>query len=112
MENKRLWTRLLAEGKGSVLIKNRAVFGRMSLNNYSRNGFRASLDKSVRPGNNLVVEVNLPKLKMPIWATGRVVWAKTSEKDINDKFEAGIELNKSDLSISNMLRMSVIKISI
>ncbi|MFH1094292.1 MAG: PilZ domain-containing protein [Candidatus Omnitrophota bacterium] len=97
MENKRLWRRLLTEGKGNFLTRDRDLFGSMSVNNYSRKGFRASLNKSVELGSNLLVEVNLPKYNMPLWATGRVVWTKINEQDINDKFEAGIELNEIDL---------------
>ena len=97
MDNKRLWTRLIAEGKGNFLTKDRDISGAMSLNNYSRTGFRASLNRAVEPGSNLVFEVDLPKHDMRIWATGKVIWAKSNVANNDDRFEAGVELNEIDL---------------
>lgn len=95
MKNKRLWTRSVTEARGNFLTKDRDIFGDMHLNNYSRKGFRASLNRPVELGTDLFVEVTLPRHNMPVWATGKVVWTKNNKDKEN--CEAGVELKEIDL---------------
>jgi Tfp pilus assembly protein PilZ len=58
----------------------------------SAGGIRIPLEKKATRGELLEIEINLPDKKAPIFALGRVVWAKK----VGSGYEAGVKLTSID----------------
>lgn len=89
---------------GAFHVKNTDIDGFFTMSNFSREGFRASLNREVEPGQLMECEMRFPNSIMPCFATGRIVWAnEESSKELTARFNAGLKLERIDSLDRNRL---------
>ncbi|MFH2138917.1 MAG: PilZ domain-containing protein [Candidatus Omnitrophota bacterium] len=95
-DERRKYLRFDAALDGTFHVQDSDIEGMLMLSNVSNDGFKATLNKEVTPGNVLECEMRLPESIMPFFVTGRVVWSRENEVDLSSGFDAGIQLELID----------------
>lgn len=66
--------------------------------NISHGGIRGLVDKKIKKGDELELNIDIPNLKKPIYAITKVIW--TADKKA-DKIDAGIKFEEIDTEMKN-----------
>ncbi|MDP6685762.1 MAG: PilZ domain-containing protein [Candidatus Omnitrophota bacterium] len=66
--------------------------------NISPSGIRSNVDKQIQKGDWLVLSINIPSLKKPIPAIGKVVWTADAK---GKKVSAGIKFEEINAEMKN-----------
>lgn len=91
-KNQRLNTTL----DGSFTIANSGDEGVLFLSNLGKEGFRATLNRKVEPGQQLECEMRFSQSIMPFFITGKVVWVQENSQDQMPGFDVGVSLEQID----------------
>ncbi|MBU1087801.1 MAG: PilZ domain-containing protein [Candidatus Omnitrophica bacterium] len=94
--NKRRYSRLDSVINGTFLSREDNACGDMLMTNFSRDGFKAALNRPIVPGRIIQFQMRYLNYTMPIFATGKVMWVKAKNQDLTYGFDAGIQLIEPD----------------
>ncbi len=95
-DDRRKHMRFDANISGEFHVRNSQTKGLLVTDNFSRGGFKATLNQKVELGVTLDCEMTFPETIMPFFSSGKVVWVKDYTQDNSSKFDAGIELESID----------------
>ncbi|MBU0633546.1 MAG: PilZ domain-containing protein [Candidatus Omnitrophica bacterium] len=95
-EDKRRYARLGAFLEGAFETEN-GLHGLVMLTNFSREGFRAYLNRRIDAGCLIKLEIWLPGSIVPVFISGKVIWLKKSAYDWTYHFEAGLKNEEMDV---------------
>ena len=79
--------------KGSTGLEQKAVS-----KNISPGGIRASVEKTIKKGDWLELNINIPKLKKPISGVGKVIWTADEKAG---RIDAGIKFEEIEPEMKN-----------
>ena len=65
----------------------------IDINDISCSGLGISVKERLTPGNNLELELNVPKDDIPMFIVGEVVWS-AKDVDVPDLYRAGIRITR------------------
>ncbi|MFH1460479.1 MAG: PilZ domain-containing protein [Candidatus Omnitrophota bacterium] len=94
--NKRKFARFDSVIDGTFHLNETNTSGQMIMTNFSRDGFKASLNMPIVPGKIIQFEMRFPGNLMPIFTQGKVVWLRNKNKDMTYGFDVGIKLLEID----------------
>jgi len=91
MEERRRFMRFEIPLDIKYKIPGESIDGLSQGKDFSRNGIGLYLNKRIPRGTIVDLEINIPGEAAPVFATGRVAWAKEAVQR-RDDFGAGLEL--------------------
>ena len=94
-EDKRKYLRLGAFLEGAFHIEE-GKKGLIMLTNFSREGLKACLNRQVKLGTILKLELWMPGSIIPIFAQGLTVWIKKGNHEWTYQYDAGIRIMEID----------------
>lgn len=96
VDEKRKHMRFYADINGDFQVRDSNIKGILSTDNFSRGGFKATLNAKVDVGKTLECEMIFPETIMPFFSCGKVVWIKEKNDNAKDQYEVGILLEEMD----------------
>jgi c-di-GMP-binding flagellar brake protein YcgR len=81
---------------GEFQVRNTDVKGILSTDNFSRGGFKATVNTKVQLGKVLECEMTFPDTIMPFFSSGKVVWVQENKSDDNIRYDVGVLLEQMD----------------
>ncbi len=96
VDDKRKHMRFGASISGEFHVRNSQTKGLLTTDNFSRGGFKATLNQKVEEGVTLDCEMTFPETIMPFFSSGKVVWVRDCAQENSSKFDAGIQLESMD----------------
>ena len=80
------------------LKDSREVVKKAHTKNISPGGIRGMVDKVIKKGDLLELNIEVPNLKKPISAIGKVIWTADEKAD---KIDVGIKFEEIDIGMKN-----------
>ena len=96
MDERRKHMRFGTSLSGEFHVRNSQTKGLLTTDNFSRGGFKATLNQKVEQGVTLDCEMTFPETIMPFFSSGKVVWISDCDQNNSSKFDAGIQLESMD----------------
>ena len=96
VDDRRKHMRFDASIIGEFHVRNSQTKGLLTTDNFSRGGFKATLNQKVEQGVTLDCEMTFPETIMPFFSSGKVVWIRDCAQGDSSKFDAGIQLESMD----------------
>ena len=99
IEERRKYIRLTTDIKFTYRLEGaKATVDRSVTKNISPGGIRALVNKRIKKGNRLELNISVPKVKKSIFAIGKVIWLADEKAD---KIDVGIKFEEIDADIKN-----------
>jgi c-di-GMP-binding flagellar brake protein YcgR len=96
VSDRRRHMRFDADIQGEFQVRDTDLKGVLTTDNFSRGGFKATLNKKIELGKVLEFEMTFPDTIMPFFSSGKVVWIKQNRSDDNSRYDVGVLLEQMD----------------
>ncbi|MFH1062693.1 MAG: PilZ domain-containing protein [Candidatus Omnitrophota bacterium] len=96
IDERRKYMRFDTDIKGEFQVRDTDIKGILSTDNFSRGGFKATLNTKVDLGKMLECEMTFPETIMPFFSCGKVVWVKENNANTKHQYDVGIHLEQMD----------------
>jgi len=96
IDDRRKHMRFDANIIGEFYVRNSQTRGLLTTDNFSRGGFKATLNQKIEQGVVLDCEMTFPETIMPFFSSGKVVWVRNCTHENSSKFDVGIQLESMD----------------
>ncbi|MBU1045380.1 MAG: PilZ domain-containing protein [Candidatus Omnitrophica bacterium] len=96
VDERRKHMRFNTDINGEFQVRNNDIQGVLSTDNFSRGGFKATINKKVDLGQTLECEMIFPDTIMPFFSAGKVVWVKENNTNSKREYDIGIHLDQID----------------
>ena len=96
VSDRRKHMRFETDINGEFQVRETDIKGLLSADNFSRAGFRATVNTKVDLGQVLECEMTFPDTIMPVFSSGRIVWVKENSLSNNVSYDVGVLLEQMD----------------
>jgi hypothetical protein len=96
IDERRKHMRFDTDINGEFQVRDSGIKGTLRADNFSRGGFKATLNSSVDTGKMLECEMIFPETIMPFFSCGKVVWVKENNAGAKHQYDVGIHLEQMD----------------
>jgi len=96
LDEKRKHMRFNTDINGKFQVRDSDIKGILSADNFSRGGFRATINKKVDLGEMLDCEMIFPETIMPFFSSGKVVWIRANNDNSQQEYDVGVHLDQID----------------
>jgi c-di-GMP-binding flagellar brake protein YcgR len=96
VDERRKYMRFNTDINGDFQVRDSDIRGILSTDNFSRGGFKASLNAKVDIGKTLECEMIFPETIMPFFSSGKVVWIRENNDNAKHQYDVGIHLEEMD----------------